>query len=154
MIEIPNFKTIEIKHIVCDYNGTIAKDGVVLPEIKELFESLSKQYTLHVITSDTFGSVNTQLKNYNTKIKVLSSDNHTKEKSQYINSLDAQSCAAVGNGNNDKDMLLTAVIGIALLGGEGCSTDALLNSDLVCKDISDALHLFFDTPRLIATLRR
>ena len=40
MIEIPNFKTLEIRHIVCDYNGTIAKDGVVLVQIKELFEVL------------------------------------------------------------------------------------------------------------------
>ena len=154
MIEIPNFKTLEIKHIVCDYNGTIAKDGVVLVEIKELFEELSKQYTLHVITADTFGSVKTQLKNHNTKIKVLSSDNHTKEKAQYINTLGSQNCVAMGNGNNDKDMLLTSAIGIAILGGEGCSKDAMHNCDLMCKDISQALHLFLDTRRLVATLRR
>jgi len=153
MIEIPNFKTLEIEHIVCDYNGTIAKDGVVLSEIKELFVALSKKYTLHVITSDTFGSVQTQLKNYDTKIKVLSSDNHTKEKAQYIKELGSEKCVALGNGNNDKEMLLHAAIGIAILGGEGCSTDAMLNSDLMCKDISEALHLFLDTRRLIATLR-
>ena len=80
---------------------------------------------LHVVTSDTFGSVETQLKNYNTKIKVLSSDNHTKEKAQYINTLGSQNCAALGNGNNDKEMLFTAAIGIAILGGEGCSIDAM-----------------------------
>ncbi len=27
MTEIPNFKTLNIQHIVCDYNGTIAKGG-------------------------------------------------------------------------------------------------------------------------------
>ena len=53
MIEIPNFKTLNITDIVCDYNGTIAKDGKALPEIKALFEHLSKKYTLHVITADT-----------------------------------------------------------------------------------------------------
>ncbi|QSZ41945.1 haloacid dehalogenase [Sulfurimonas aquatica] len=154
MIEIPNFKTLHITHIVCDYNGTIAKDGVVLPEIKKLFEELSKVYTLHVITADTFGSVHSQLQKYNTEIKVLSSDNHTKEKAQYIKSLNADSCVALGNGNNDKEMLLEAAIGISILGDEGCAKDALINSDLSCKSISEALNLLLHTKRLVATLRR
>jgi soluble P-type ATPase len=154
MIEIPNFKTLKITDIVCDYNGTIAKDGVVLPQIKELFECLSKLYTIHVITADTFGSVHTQLKDYEVTIKVLSSDNHTKEKAQYINTLGAQHCIALGNGNNDKEMLISAAIGISILGDEGCAKDALLNSDLTCRDISDALDLCLNTKRLIATLRR
>ena len=154
MIEIPNFKTVKITDIVCDYNGTIARDGVVLPEIKALFEQLSKKYTLHVITADTFGSVRSQLKEYNTNIKVLSSDNHTKEKAQYINTLGADNCVALGNGNNDKEMLLLAAIGISILGDEGCAKDALLSSDLTCKHISEALDLLLHTKRLVATLRR
>jgi len=153
MIEIPNFKTLNITDIVCDYNGTIAKDGIVLPKIKKLFEALSKNYTLHVITADTFGSVHTQLKDYGTQIKVLTSDNHTKEKEDYISFLGADNCAALGNGNNDKNMLLLASIGIAILGDEGCSRDSLLNADIICKDIGDALTLFTNTKRLIATLR-
>jgi len=154
MIEIPNFKTLEITEIVCDYNGTIARDGTVLPEIKALFEQLSKKYTLHIITADTFGSVHAQLKGYNAKIKVLSSPNHTKEKAQYINALGAEHCVALGNGNNDKEMLLVAAIGISILGDEGCAKDALLNSDLTCKHISEALDLLLHTKRLVATLRR
>lgn len=154
MIEIPNFKTLHITHIVCDYNGTIAKDGVVLPEIKVLFEKLSSIYTLHVITADTFGSVHSQLENYITKIKVLSSDNHTAEKAEYISALGNENCVALGNGNNDKDMLHLAAIGISILGDEGCSKDALLSSDLTCKSISEALNLLLHTKRLVASLRR
>lgn len=154
MIEIPNFKTVNITDIVCDYNGTIAKDGKVLPEIKALFKQLSKMYKLHVITADTFGSVHSQLQEYNTTIKVLSSDNHTEEKAQYINMLGCESCVALGNGNNDSAMLISAAIGIAILGDEGCSKDALLNSDLICKTISDALDLLLNTKRVVATLRR
>lgn len=154
MIEIPNFKSLNIRHIVCDYNGTIAKDGIVEPKIQELFETLSETYTLHVITADTFGSVHQQLRDYNTRIKVLSSNNHSKEKAEYITSLGSEHCAALGNGNNDKEMLLLASVGIALLGEEGCSKDALLNADILCKDITDALSLFIHTKRLIATLRK
>lgn len=154
MIEIPNFKTLDIKHIVCDYNGTIAKDGSVLPGIKTLFETLSKTYTLHVITADTFGSVHQQLQNYHAQIKVLSSNDHNKEKADYIRSLGSENCAAMGNGNNDAQMLKSASISIAILGEEGCSTDALLSADIMCKDISDALSAFIYPKRLIATLRK
>jgi len=154
MIEIPNFKTMTITQIVCDYNGTIAKDGIVLPGIRALFEKLCKNYTLHVITADTFGSVHAQLEGYGAQIKVLSSSDHTREKAAFITDLGADQCAAMGNGNNDSEMLRTAAVGIAVLGDEGCSKDALLSADMVCQNSGDALALFLEPKRLIATLRR
>ncbi|MCJ7765817.1 MAG: haloacid dehalogenase [Thiovulaceae bacterium] len=154
MIEIPNFKTLAIKHIVCDYNGTIAKDGFVLPEIKALFDKLCKRYTLHVITADTFGSVKAQLDGYDTQIKVLSSSDHTKEKAEFIADLGADQCGAMGNGNNDSEMVRLAAVGIAVLGDEGCSKETLFSADIVCQNSGDALALFLETKRLIATLRR
>lgn len=154
MLEIPNFKTLKITDIVCDYNGTIAKDGIVLPEVKALFDQLCQRYTLHVITADTFGSVNAQLEGYGAQIKILSSSDHTREKADFVRELGADSCIAIGNGNNDALMLETAAIGIALMGDEGCSKDTLLSSDIVCKSISEALSLLLETKRLIATLRR
>jgi len=154
MIEIPNFKTLNIKHIVCDYNGTIAKDGLLLPQVKRLLKELSKEYTLHLITADTFGTVHQQLESSQVTIKVLKSNDHTKEKAEYIRALQAEKCAAIGNGNNDKEMLALASVSIALLGDEGCAKDALFNADVLCKNIEDALSLFLHTKRLIATLRR
>lgn len=154
MIEIPNFKTLNIQHIVCDYNGTIAKDGIVLPEIKALFELLSKVYTLHVITADTFGSVHTQLEGYDVNIKVLSTDYHTQEKAAYISKLGKDACVALGNGNNDAAMLSLASVGIAVMGDEGCAKDALMGSDVICKNIDEALSLILQSKRLVATLRR
>ncbi len=152
-IEIPHYKNITITDIVCDYNGTIAKDGIVLPEIKTLFAQLSKVFTLHVITADTFGSVKAQLDGYGAEIKIITSSDHTQEKADFINSLGADQCAAMGNGNNDSAMLKSASVGIAVLGDEGCSTKALLNADIVCQNSNDALALFLEPKRLIATLR-
>ena len=154
MLEIPNFKTLDITHIVCDYNGTIARDGIVLPEVKALFDQLCQRYSLHVITADTFGSVKAQLEGYGTEIKILGSSDHTQEKADFVRELGADSCIAIGNGNNDALMLETAAIGIALMGDEGCSKDTLLNADIVCKNITEALSLLIETKRLIATLRR
>jgi len=93
MIDIPNFKQCDIKHIVLDYNGTLATDGIFL----------CKEYTLHVITSDTFASATKQLEEFDVVLKILHTKNHTQEKADYITSLGSEYCAAVGNGNNDTD---------------------------------------------------
>ena len=154
MITIPNYKTLEIQHIVCDYNGTIAKDGQLLPNTIERLRILSTDFRLHVITADTFGTVASQLKGENIEVKVLSSANHTQEKANYIQSLGVDITVALGNGNNDIGMLQQASIGIAILGDEGCSTQTLLHADLLCRDIGDALDLLIYPKRLIATLRK
>ena len=153
-ININNYKNLSIKHIVLDYNGTLAKDGVLKEGVKKLLPELSKLYTLHVITADTFGSVQTQVSAFDVKVKVLESQDHTHEKAEYVKSLGATSCVAVGNGNNDSEMLKTASLGIVLIGDEGCATQTLLASDVTCKSIEDALELFLHPKRLIATLRK
>lgn len=153
-ITIANHPALQLRHIVLDYNGTLAKDGHLKPEAKPLLKSLTQQYRVHVITSDTFGSVKAQLERFDITVKVLKSDDHTLEKAVYVNELTANFCVAVGNGNNDARMLQVAALGIALIGDEGCSTQTLMNSDIVCKSIEDALELLLKEKRLIATLRK
>ena len=153
-ITIPNYKTMTISNIVLDYNGTIAKDGILKMSVKKLLPRLLQEFTVHVITADTFGSVHKQLSGFDVSIKVLESDNHTLEKEHYISCLGKEFCAAIGNGNNDVQMLECAKLGIAVIGDEGCATQTLLKSDLVCTSIEDALELFTNKKRLIATLRK
>lgn len=145
---------IEIKNIVCDYNGTIAKDGIVLEQIQEFFGQLSKSYKIFVITADTFGSVQAQIEGFGVEIKILSSNDHTKEKSDFIQELGEKNVVAIGNGNNDALMLKKAAIGIAILGDEGCSKEALMSADIICKSIIEAFELILQPKRFIATLRR
>lgn len=152
-VEIPNYKTLRLKHIVLDYNGTLAKDGFLKEEVGVLLTTLSQLYKVHVITADTFGSVHKQVESFGLEVKVISSSNHTQEKADYIADLGAENCVAVGNGNNDQLMIKNAAVGIALIGDEGCATATLLGSDVVCHTIQDALELFVHTKRLIATLR-
>lgn len=154
LIEIPHYKTLNLKHLVLDYNGTLAKDGTLIEETRPLLDALGEHYTIHVITSDTFGTVQAQLKDLDITVKILYSNDHTGEKSDYIQTLDAEQCIAVGNGSNDKHMLQNAILGIALIGNEGCSTQTLQSSDVVCTNISDVLELALSPKRLIATLRQ
>ena len=153
-IAIPYYKTVALRHVVLDYNGTLAEDGVLKKEAKVLLPDLAEQYSVHVITSDTFGSVEAELSAFDTTVKVLQSDDHTGEKEAYIDELGSAYCVAVGNGNNDRAMLKKAELGIALIGDEGCNTQTMLNSDIVCTSIKDALMLLLNEKRLIATLRK
>jgi len=140
-ITIPHFKELDLKDLVLDYNGTLAKDGILKVEVKERLKTLCEVLRVHVITSDTFGSVQSQLKDFNLNIKVLHTNNHTLEKALYVKALGVESCITIGNGSNDAQMLQDAAISIALIGDEGCSTKALINSNIVCKEIADALDL-------------
>jgi len=153
-IEIPHYKTMSLNHLILDYNGTIATDGKLIPDIQPLLLQLAEHYQIHVITADTFGSVEAQLREYPVTVKILGSSNHTEEKAAYIDSLDATQCVAIGNGNNDVKMLQHAALGIAIIGEEGCSTATLMQSDLGCRHITDALSLLLHPKRLIATLRQ
>ena len=154
MLEIPGYKNLDIKNIVFDYNGTLAKNGQVNEEVKKLLKEICLVFNVHVITADTFGSVKNELKEFDLEVKVLSSGDHTREKMEFVLSLEKEMTAAIGNGNNDKMMLEAATLSIAVMGDEGCSKDALLASDIVCKDIKSAIELLLYPKRLTATLRR
>lgn len=151
-IDIPEFGEIYIAHIVCDYNGTLAVDGELLPGVSEAINNL-EEVQVHVITADTFGIAKMQLKNTNCLLNIAPKDNQALWKLDYINSLGADSTATIGNGRNDSLMLKKAVLGIALLQKEGAAIEAMMSADIVCSSILDALDYFSHPRRLIATLR-
>ena len=39
-ISIPGFRVLELEHLVCDYNGTLACDGHLLDGVKERLTSV------------------------------------------------------------------------------------------------------------------
>ncbi|AAB98055.1 hypothetical protein MJ_0073 [Methanocaldococcus jannaschii DSM 2661] len=60
---------------------------------------------------------------------------------------------AIGNGNNDELLLKNADLGICVIGDEGAWSKTILSSDIVVKDINDALDLLLNENRLKATSR-
>ena len=52
-IEIPDYKTLELEHLVLDYNGTIAVDGEISEKVKEQLRALSQSLEIHVLTAET-----------------------------------------------------------------------------------------------------
>jgi len=154
MINIPHFKDLEIENILFDYNGTLAVDGRLKPETEKLLSKVCENYTVYVITADTFGTVKEALKAFDLEVLILSSSDHTAEKARFLSRLGVQKTVAMGNGNNDAAMLKDAVLSIAVMGEEGCAKETLLASDVVCRDIVSAMELLLHPKRMIATLRR
>ncbi|WNF22920.1 haloacid dehalogenase [Mesobacillus jeotgali] len=151
-LNIPGRGPFTIHHLVLDFNGTIAFNGELIPDVAERITLLSKKMGVHVITADTNGSVVGECSGLPANVHVLQSDDHTAEKGEFVSNLDGVIC--MGNGANDEAMFEAADIAIAITGREGCATSTLLKSDLIIDDINDALDLLLNPNRLIATLRK
>jgi soluble P-type ATPase len=154
IIDIPGYIKLEIKHVVCDYNGTIAVDGKLIDGVGEMMNELSKDITFHVITADTYGFVEGELENVNCKLVKIAKQDQAYSKLEYVSGIGKEYTVCIGNGNNDRLMLKEARLGIALVQEEGACVETLLSSNVVCKSIIDAFGYFKEPKRLIATLRR
>ena len=152
-ISIPGYKLLQLKHLVLDYNGTIAFDGHLLDGLKETLDLLSADLQIHVLTADTFGNVKSELEGLPAILSILSADNQDFGKLEYVQKLGADNTVCIGNGRNDRLMLKDAGLGIALIQGEGACTVTLLSADVVCNNILSALQLLMNPKRLVATLR-
>jgi P-type E1-E2 ATPase len=154
IIDIPGYIRLEIKHVVCDYNGTIAVDGKLIDGVREIMNELSKDIKFHVITADTYGFVERELENVNCKLVKIAKQDQADSKLEYVSGIGKDYTVCIGNGNNDRLMLKEARLGIALVQEEGACFETLLSSNVVCKSIIDAFGYFKEPKRLIATLRR
>ena len=153
-VKIPSYKNINIKYIIFDYNGTLAVDGVVKDEIKNKLVKLKDKFDIYVLTADTYGNAKKGLEGLDVNFHIISKENGTVDKVDFIKKLGQKSCIAFGNGSNDCLMVKEAEIGICILEQEGCSVNTLMNSDLVVKNIEDGINMILNPERLVATLRK
>lgn len=147
-MEIPNYGRIMAKTVIFDLNGTLGVEGKVKADVKELLKELSEKYEIVVLSSDTFGTLKDEFNELDIKIERVKDSNEKLQKA-----LEYEPYIGVGNGNNDVRMLENAELAICVIGEEGASVEALLASDIVVKDIRDAINLLLNEKRLIATLR-
>ena len=152
-LQIPGFKDLCLKHLVLDYNSTLACDGRPLKGVQERLGILSENLIIHILTADTFGTVQSQVAAWHCRVEVIPRDQEAEAKVRYIQSLGAGQTATVGNGRNDRLMLKNAALGIVVIQTEGTALDALLTADLVAPGILEALDLLLHRRRLKATLR-
>jgi P-type E1-E2 ATPase len=152
-IDIPGFGSVILYHLVTDFTGTLSWDGKLVPGVKDRLLKISEFLNIHVLTSDTFGTAVSELKDIPCIAYVLEGEYHDLQKEEYVEKLGASSVVAFGNGNNDRKMLRVARIGIAVTGGEGSAVDIVMAGDVHVTSILDGLDLLLNPKRLKATLR-
>lgn len=152
-VDIPGFGELRLEHVVCDYNGTLAVDGDLLPGVDRALRSLAPDVRLHVLTADTFGKAAAKLAGLPVELTILTAGGQTAAKLAYVSALGAHRVVALGNGRNDAAMLRAARVGIALVQGEGAAAETVAAADIVATSVVEALALLREPRRLVATLR-
>ena len=150
---IPGFGDLTLRHVVFDYNGTLAFDGKISEQVRHDIIAMNQNLTLHVVTADTYGQAKSELRDLPVQVHLLEPGKEAEQKLQYVRSLQSKSVVAIGNGNNDSQMLKEARLGILLLGAEGSATAALKSAAMVVKNIGEVFGLLQNPLRLKATLR-
>ncbi len=152
-VDIPGYGLLQLEHLVLDYNGTMAVDGMIEAGVAAALKRLASRLTIHVITADTFGLAADGLEGCPVKLSLLPPEAQDVAKLNYVEHLGTAQTAAIGNGRNDRRMLAAAGLGIAVILDEGAAFETLAAADVVCRGIAPALELLTHPLRLTATLR-
>lgn len=152
-MDIPGFGPIHLSHLVSDFTGTLSVDGHLLPGVKDGLNRLSEKLTIHILTADTFGRAREALAGVPCQIQILTGPDHDVQKEEYLKEIGPEKVIALGNGNNDRRMLKSAKVGIAITEEEGCAVAAIMAADIHVRSAMSALTLLLNPLRFKATLR-
>lgn len=152
-VDVPGTGRLRLLHLVCDYNGTLASDGELLPGVAGALRELAADLRIHVVTADTFGQAGEQLQGLPVELVVIADESQAEVKLEYVTRLGVDCVVAVGNGRNDRLMLQAAALGVAVVQQEGAAAVTLAAADVVVNGVTDAFGLLRSPRRLLATLR-
>src|SRR5690606_19812382 len=133
-------------------DGTLTCDGRIIPGVRERLDQLRQHVEIHLLTVDTYGNQAQLEAELGFTMTVI--QHGSAEKGGYVLALGADHTAAIGNGADDIAMLNAAAVRIAVLGPEGTATALLSASDVLVRDIDEALDILLYPQRLASTLRR
>lgn len=150
--DIPGQEQLEIKTIILDLNGTLSVAGTVPDGVKErLVQLKARGFKVLFFTGNTRNDADELAASLGIEWKLAKS---AEDKRDLAMELDPETCASIGNGRIDLELMKTVKLGIVTLQAEGVHVQTLINSDIVIPTINDALDLFIEEQRLIATLRK
>jgi soluble P-type ATPase len=156
-LDIPGFGKLQINAILSDYTGTLSFSGKLVTGVKDRLLRLAQLVDIHVVTADSFGTAEEELKGLPLVCRRLKGEKEDVQKAHYAAELNPRFVASFGNGNNDRLHLKLVKeaggLAIAVENGEGCALDAILNSNIFVFGAVNALDLLLEPIRLRATLR-
>lgn len=148
---ITNVGLLELKTIILDLNGTLSVAGSVPLGVKDRLEQIKQLgFKIILFTGNTRGDADQLCSELGIEWKLTKT---AADKRKLALALDPETCASIGNGLIDLELMKTVKLRIVTLQAEGAHIQTLMNCDIVVPHINDALDLFIDEQRLIATLR-
>jgi soluble P-type ATPase len=147
---IPGGGRLSARHLVLDFNGTLAEAGVLGAPVARRVSKLAREFEVTVLTADTFGTVTASLRGLRVAVSTIRSG---RDKEAFVRSRSRDGVVAIGNGANDMRMVKAAALGVAVMGPEGMDPRLIACARIVVRRIEDALDLLLDPRRIVATLR-
>ena len=86
-IDIPGRGTFGIRHVVCDYNGTIAVDGHLTEGVASRIREITEFARVSVLTADMFGTVRTECDDLPVDVRVFARDDASACKATIVREL-------------------------------------------------------------------
>ena len=149
-IEIPGRGELRLEHLLLDVNGTITDRGELIDGVVPLIRVLLGELSIHLVSADTFGTAEVIARELGATFTRVETG---AQKRTYAEELGAGSCAAIGNGANDIELMRVCALAVGVTGPEGLSSGAAAAADVMCPSILVALGLFTEPRTLSATLR-
>jgi len=153
-LNIPGLGQIELEHLVCDVNGTLAVDGKLQEGLVRRLSTLKDRLSVHLLTADTHGKQEIIDRQLNLEAVRVQPGKEALQKAEFVRELGAERVVALGQGANDAQMLKEARLGICVFSIEGAAVETLLAADLIVPDINSALDLLEKPLRIVASLRK
>jgi soluble P-type ATPase len=151
VIALPGERRVVVSHLLLDFNGTLARDGKLLPGVASRLRTLGRRLRITVATADTFGQARSALRGLPVAVEIVETG---QDKLRLLRRLGPAHTVAIGNGRNDVPLLQKAAVGIVVIGPEGAAGEAVPAADILVRDIRDGLDLLLKPLRLKATYRR
>lgn len=156
MIEmnIPGRGIFQIEYVVCDVNGTLAVDGILLPGMISAIQKIKDRVKVYLITANTHGNQEKISHELGIEAIIIDKGNESDQKQDFVKKLGSEKVIAIGQGSNDAKMIREAAIGICVFSEEGTAVETLLSADIVVNNGIDAISLIQHPMRMVATLRK
>lgn len=152
IFDIPGMGSLEIKTIILDLNGTLSVGGEVPAGVKDRLRALTeKGFQIVFFSGNTRNDADDLARELGIEWRLAK---NADDKRTLALEFEPATCASIGNGLIDLELMKTVALRIVTMQAEGVHVQTLLSSDIVIPSINDALDLFLDEQRLIATLRR
>lgn len=151
-ISIPGRGDLTLRHLLLDFNGTIAEDGQLAEGVAHRLRALSEVLSVSVVTADTHGTAAAACGGLPVEVLTYPTTDVGAIKKQVAEDL-GSGVVCMGNGFNDLQMAEVCDLSVCIIGREGCCGALVGRSDVVVTSITDGLDLLLKPDRLRATLR-